>query len=451
MNTKQHLKYIDDNARSIIVRINIILSLIYKGINVVVQLSLIPLTIHYLDSEQYGIWLTLSAIIGWISFFDIGLGNGLRNKLTESLANDNYHLARSYISTSYAILVIIFISLALLFCIVNRFLNWSILLNTQSSINTELSHLALATFLLFCLRMILGLITNIIFAVQKAALNNLISALCGLLTILAIYFLQYFILSSLFWVGFIFSLVPVIVFIIVSIILFNKELKLLKPSLEFINFTFTRDLMGIGYKFFIIQIAGIVLFSSTNVIIAQLFGPAEVTAYNVSFRYFTILIMVYGIILSPLWSAFTDAYAKNDIFWIKRTVRKLNVVSLVFSFFAIIMILISDNFYKIWIGESVTVPKSISVAVGIYVIFSLFASPYNSFINGTGKIKLQYYTSIIAIVFTVPLAILFAKYFHWGVVGVIIATLCSTIPCTFLWKIQYEKLISNKAYGIWNQ
>lgn len=57
--------------------------------------------------------------------------------------------------------------------------------------------------------------------------------------------------------------------------------------------------MGLGLKFFIIQIATVVLYETSNLIIAQLFGPAQVTPYNVAGKYFGIIPMVMGIIMTP--------------------------------------------------------------------------------------------------------------------------------------------------------
>ena len=86
---------------------------------------MVPIVLAYIHKEQYGIWLTLSSIIGWFSFFDIGLGHGLRNKLSESLAENDLVKAKTYVSTTYAILILIFSSLLLLFFVVNPFLNWT--------------------------------------------------------------------------------------------------------------------------------------------------------------------------------------------------------------------------------------------------------------------------------------------------------------------------------------
>lgn len=439
-----------DNKRSAMVNRNVALSFLFKGINIFIQLALVPLTIHYLSTDQYGIWLTLSAILGWFSFFDIGLGNGLRNKLAEAIAEKNFEIAKKYVSTSYAILAVIFLSLPILFAAINPYLDWSNYLNAPAAMSYELSQLALVTFTFFCFRFVFGLISNILFAVQEAALNNLITTLGNIVSIFLIYLLRFMTPASLFWVGIIFSGVPVVVFVIVSMVLFYKKLSFIKPSLAHIDFKLARTLMGLGYKFLVIQIAGIVLFSATNIIIAQLFGPSEVTAYNIAFRYFTTLTMVYGIILTPLWSAFTEAYINNDLLWISNSVRRLNYISIAFTGICIVMVFLADPVYNFWIGNEVKVSKSISFTTGIFVIFSLFALPYNTFINGVGKIKLQYYSAIFSIIFTIPLAFFFTKYLGWGTAGIIVATLCTTIPCTIMWKIQFEKIINSKAKGIWN-
>ena len=95
--------------RSVKAKKNIFASFIIKGCNIAISLVLVPLTIHYVNPTQYGIWLTLSSIIGWFAFFDIGFGNGLRNKFAEAIAKDDHQLARIYLSTTYAILSIIII------------------------------------------------------------------------------------------------------------------------------------------------------------------------------------------------------------------------------------------------------------------------------------------------------------------------------------------------------
>ncbi|MDM8209134.1 hypothetical protein QUW17_14895, partial [Bacteroides gallinaceum] len=83
-------KILKGNARSVIMKKNIILSLMIKCISIAVSFFLVPLTLGYVDSELYGIWLTLSSIITWLQFMDIGFTNGLKNRLGESIALNNW-------------------------------------------------------------------------------------------------------------------------------------------------------------------------------------------------------------------------------------------------------------------------------------------------------------------------------------------------------------------------
>lgn len=50
----------------------------------------------------------MSSIVGWFVFFDVGLTQGLRNRFAEARAKGDEELARNYVSTTYAILGIIF-------------------------------------------------------------------------------------------------------------------------------------------------------------------------------------------------------------------------------------------------------------------------------------------------------------------------------------------------------
>ena len=81
--------------------------------------------------------------------------------------------------------------------------------------------------------------------------------------------------------------------------------------------------MGLGGRFFIMQLSSIIIFTTDNLLITQLFGPAEVTVYDVVYKLFSLISIGHNIILLPLWSGFTDAYVKSDIKWIRKTLKKL--------------------------------------------------------------------------------------------------------------------------------
>ena len=130
------------HERSIKAKKNILASFLIKGCSIAVSLIIVPVTINYINSSRYGIWLTLSSIVGWLSFFDIGLTQGLRNKFAEAKAKNDDSIARIYISTTYVILGIIFTCIWLLFLVGNNFLDWSKILNVPVSVKSEVTTLA---------------------------------------------------------------------------------------------------------------------------------------------------------------------------------------------------------------------------------------------------------------------------------------------------------------------
>src|SRR6187401_708650 len=110
----------------------IVYSFFLQGIGIVISLVYVPLLLNYLTQEKYGIWLTLSSILSWFSFFNIGLGYGMRNKLTEANAKGDTSLGQKYVSTTYATLICIFSAVLLVFHIINPFINWNSVLNSKT-------------------------------------------------------------------------------------------------------------------------------------------------------------------------------------------------------------------------------------------------------------------------------------------------------------------------------
>lgn len=120
------------HERSVRAKKHILYSFGLQGVTIVIGFVYVPLLLDYLDNERYGIWLTLTSILGWFEFFNVGLGSGLRNKFAEAVAQDKHELARVYVSTTYAIVIAIFFAVILLFYVLNPFLQWDAILNTRT-------------------------------------------------------------------------------------------------------------------------------------------------------------------------------------------------------------------------------------------------------------------------------------------------------------------------------
>jgi len=437
------------HPRSLAAKKNIIASFIIKAFSIAIGLVLVPLTINYINPSRYGIWLTLSSIVGWLSFFDIGFGNGLRNKFTEALAEKQEDLARIYVSTTYAILSIIIGIVLLVFFCVNSFINWSTILNSTPAMAGELSILAVIVFTFFCLRFIFQLMATVLTANQEPAKASLLELLGSMFSLVMIFVLTKTTKGNLIYLGTVLSMTPVLVLFLSSLWFYRNEYKKFAPNFKYIKFKHARNLMTLGLKFFIIQICALVLFNTDNIIIIHLFGSKDVTVYNVSFKLFSIVMMCFTIISTPLWSAFTDAYAKNDIPWIRATISTMEKIWLFLMVATIGLLMCSQMIFKLWLGNKVQVPFALSVAMSSYIIVYIWQTIHVFLLNGIGKIKLQLYLVIFSSLINIPLAIFLGRRF--GLIGI---TLTSTLLFTIMgiiFSIQTRKILNNTAVKIWNQ
>ncbi|HLO90443.1 MAG TPA: oligosaccharide flippase family protein [Lentimicrobium sp.] len=444
------LSIIRGNGQS--VSTNIVYSFVIKGVSLLTSFAMVPMVLNYLGKQDYGIWLTLSSMIAWLSFFDVGFGNGLRNKLAESIAVNDKPLARIYVSTAYAGfsgLAFVLLASAL---IANRFIDWNELLNAPHNRNYDLNSLATILLILFSIRMVLKLVSFILIADRRTALGNVFDPIGGIISLAAIYFLtttssQ----SSLSTFIIVISIIPVMVLLIASSIIFNGRYKWIRPDILHVKKEYLKDLVNIGFKFFIIQISVLIIFSTDNLIIARILGPSEVTSYNIAYKYFSIATMLFSIIITPMWSAYTRAYTLNDTGWIRKSNNKIIMIWGLLSLMVIVMTFFSTEFYKLWIGNSIEIPLLLSIIMGLFVMISTWNNIFVYFINSTGKITFQLYASIIAALINIPLSIFLAREMELGASGVILATCICLFPGVIFGPLQFKKILNNTDKGIWSK
>ena len=438
------------NKRSVKVKKNIIAAFGIKGGAVLIGLIKVPIILAYLNVEKYGVWLTIASIVDWVQYFDLGLGHGLRNKFAESLAKGDKERAKQLVSTTYYYITLIFGILGFLLVPIVFFLDWQQILNTTIVSQYELCLSVAVVLIMFILRFILYQISIILKADQRPALSDVFLPIASVITLVLVFLLKYISNDSLFLACVAISVPPVLVLLCANIYFFNKEYKEYRPSLANVNRDLFKDTFVLGIKFFVVQICALVMFASSNIILTQIVNPSEVTLYNISRQYFNMPFMIFGIILTPIWSAVTEAYIKVEYTWIKNVMKKLLYVGILFSIGEILMLVISPWMYKIWLGSEVLIPFSLSIVMAIQFIFFLLGSPFAYFINGVGKLSLSIKVGYLQIVLFLPAAIFLTK--QWGALGLVLSMiLINSLIQIVIIPLQYKRIINKTANGIWNK
>lgn len=436
--------------RSVKAKKNILGSFFIKGASILISLIMVPLTIDYVNPSRYGIWLTLSSIVGWFAFFDIGLTQGLRNKFAEAMAFNDFKQAKIYVSTTYAALILIFVTVWLVFLIVNSYLDWTSILKVDNSMVSELSILVVIIFTYFCLQFILKTITSILTADQQPAKASFIELIGQLMSLVSIVLLVTFTEGSLINLGLALCISPVLVLIVANYLLFNGKYKKFKPTLSSVDFKFTRGLFQLGGKFFIIQIAAIVQYESANIIIARNFTTTDVTAFNIVYKYFGIINMAFTIFLTPFWSASTEAFLNKDFQWIKNSIKKYNLLNILLCLVGAVMLYFAQDIYDLWLGKG-TIQIDFELSLWGFLFFTLFifGSKYVSFLNGISALRIQFWSSIFSPIAYIFVALALINKVGMGVSALFIAAILANINGILLAPLQYYMVVVKKKKGIW--
>ncbi len=436
--------FASENNRTAKVTKNIIYTALLKFINILISFWLVRVTYNFLGQEDvFGVWLTILSLLSWINFFDMGLGNSLRNKLAESIAIKDLDKGEIYVSTSYAVMGIFILMLLSAYFAVSPFVNWNKAFNFYLINSNELRNLINLMVFFYSVYFFLSLIKGISLAFQDALLPSLLGVMSNVMFLTVLFILYKFNMSGIIILGATYSVILIFVLVVSSGYLFWAKYKSIRPRLNCIKIAYAPNLFNLGIKFFIIQIAVLIVFATDNMIITQVLGPAYVTPYQIAYKLFSVFIMAANIILTPLWSAYTDAYARGEYDWITKTIKKQLCLMAPLLVGILFMILLSKQVIFLWMGDKIQVPFLLIVLMGIYTIILVWNNIFAYLFNGIGKIKSLIIGSVIVATINIPLSVYCAKYL--GVSGVILATIASLSVGALVEPVKYYYVFYSKS------
>ncbi len=438
-------------SRGKLAKKNIILSFFNKGIAILISFLFVSATIDYLDPVNYGIWITLSSVVTWAGYFDFGIQHGFRNHLTKALANSDHKLAKNLVSTSYILLTFIYLVVFLIFFIINCFIDWKTFLNIEVS-----NHILRTTFSilvgLFSVQAVLKLIQTVLTSDQRnayAAMLYTAGQACALIGVYILTATSSGKNGSLIDLAWLLGGIPIITYIIFSILLFSTRYKEIRPSISWFTKKVIRNIIGLGSKFFFIQLSLLVIFQCTSIIITKNLGPESATIYNISYKYMSVVYLASALILTPFWSAFTDAYEKKDYQWMIKINKKLKRIWYLTIPALTILVLLANFVYKIWIKDKVEIPLIIDIEMAIYMLCMTRGAINMFLINGIGKVTLQMIVYVFFAIISIPIMYYSSKIF--GLQSIILFSAFVYLAQAVIGEIQLNKILQNKATGIWNK
>lgn len=419
-------------------------SVLIRAVTILTGIVTVRLTVRYLGTERYGLWMTITSVVCMMSFADLGIGNGLLNSISESYGKGDRESARRYVSSAFLVLFGIAVLLTGAFAISYPFVNWPRFFNVSSTIAAHEAGPAVFVFLVFfALNMPLDVVQRVQTGYQEGFVTNLWSV-AGNLTALGCLLTAMHVKAGLPWL-----LLSVSGGQLLGVLgnwshEFGWVRPWLVPSWRCWDSAAARKIMGTGVMFLVLNVSGIFTATVDNVVVAQILGPGAVTQYAVPMRLFLLVVSVSLMLTSPLWPAYGEAMVRGDVQWVRRTLaRSLGYSVLIFGPIVLGLALFGKVIVHIWVGPQIQPSYAMLLGMAIWAVIAVFGNALATFFNGTNFLKVQVLAAVLMAITNLILKIVFAEKF--GLWAIPWATVLSSVPSGVLQTIYAYRLLTKSG------
>lgn len=369
-------------------------SLLIKGLALVVSFAATPAYIKYFDNNiVLGVWFTITATMFWILSMDFGIGNGLRNKLTECFNKGEVYLAKKYISSSYVLFTIGMLVVAIPGIIAAHNVNWIqyFSMEATSVTNNAVALTVSIVFIAICMQLILKLVSSVLYALQKAMIPNLLALITSVIQYL---FVSFYIsgtvqnrLVTLAWVFLLSVNVPLLV---ATLYVFRRKIRECAPSFREFSWNVSRSMLGLSGNFMVVQLLFMAIASTNEIMITSVAGTQYVVEYSVYYKLYSLLSLATAVVLTPVWSAVTQKMVCGEYSWLKKLLYALNIYVVLAGLLQIILALFSSEILRLWVGEAaIEFQSNISFIFAVYGIALTTQNVYSTIACGLSRLRIQ--------------------------------------------------------------
>ena len=430
MNIRQKLGAISKHARGRLTKdsrnskaaLTGVITLVVRAISIGTGLISIPITAGYLGKEQFGVWLLLSTLMSWITLADLGLTNSLVNVLSTALAQGDGLTAKKSVASAFFPMILLGMVLLTTSIVSSFFVPWDRVLNIRlsSSLQQDTRMAITVAMCFFAVRIPLSIPRCIYSAYQQGYIYQLWIGLVNILSLISLFVAQYYRVNLPWLLGIFFGVV-MLGDLFAGIDIFYFRHRWLKPKFTDCDPSSFRDLLKVGFQFWIAQISAICIFQTDLIIVAQLFGVVEVGTYGVLLKLFSTIEMISSSFVTPLWPAYSDAKARGDYRWINQTFRNSLVGASIWSIGAgVILVFLSPILLKYLIGKDVYLIPELPLYMLLTYVLICTSQCVAVLVNGLGRLKFQSYVAPMSAVANLLLSFWLGKAI--GIQGVTLAT-----------------------------
>ncbi len=398
-----------------------IASVLAKLVSVATALISIPLTLHYLGVERFGMWMTISSLVALLAFADFGIANGVLNMVADAHGREDRAGVRRAIASGLFILTAISLLLVAAFALAYGWVDWAAVFNVKSTVAAAEAGPALAVFVgCYAATIPLVVVQRAQMGLQQGFLASswqCVGSVCGLVAVLLMIRVQ----AGLPWLVLALTGAPLLAALLNTLYFFAVERPELRPSSASVSRATCLVVGSTGAQFFLLQLAASITYSSDSFLIAQLLGADAVAQYAVPEKLFAMLSIVVSMALSPLWPAYGEAIARGDHDWVRRTLKRSLILAVTLTAAGAALLVIAGKLLVgLWVGQGVAVSMWLLFALAVWKTVEAAGFAMAMYLNAANVVLLQVIVAIVTCTAAVALKLLLVP--RIGLPGTVWAT-----------------------------
>jgi len=409
------------------------------SVTVVFSLASVPMALHFLSKERFGLWALMGTLIGYLNLVDLGMSGSIARLIIDHKDDRDGGHYGSLIKTGWLVLLtqgLIVFATGLVFA--NSFAR---LMAIPENLRLEFVWLMNLQCGIVALGYAVRIFGHLLTAHQRMDLVNYAGTLAPVVNFAAlwIFFCLGFGVSSLVWA----TLCSTLANAAVQWIACEKwGFFPRRGCWGTSSWPRFKEIFNYGRDLFLVSVGTQVILSSQTMIITRLLGLENATVWNVGTRTFNLLGQaIWRVVSSPL-SAFSEMMVQGEGGRLRERYRSLVVLVASLSMFAGIgFALCNSVFITVWTSGRIAWPPCNDVLLGIWLVILYVQSCHSNFIMVTKQIGFLRYIFFIEGTVYVVLAVLTVSL---GGLSAIIAT---SIACSAAFSGAYSAWRISRYFG----
>ena len=407
----------------------------------VATLLAMPLMLNLLGAKELGTWLVLLSVFQWITMFDLGLSAGARNEIARAVAVHDELRVRQAITTGWLYVFIVSITLFLIGATILYLTQLPEWLAQQVFGGIEIESTLWIILAGACAAFALNFIQSTFAALEKASAFSMYALLTNVMVVL---FLVLAIALSVNGMEYI-AIINIISMFFANtwlILQFKSGFPQYFPSVKAVNHKLSGAIIKFGLRIFVLQITTLIIFASSRMMASAWLGPESVVVLDAAFRVFSIVIISHTLLMTTIWSSFTQAFERKEFLWIRKTLRRLIQLMFPLSAACILLAVSSPFIVRYWLGDAQVGLTSFYILLALTTFLTCWSNIFAFFLNSIGDTRIQIISAIFSAAIFIPVSYLFTQILNMGLSGVVLGTLVSLVPFSILGPYVVSKLLN---------